>query len=342
MRHVVQRGGDVAAARVDGIDADATQVALRVAHGGFAAFDAEHAHAIGGERGQRQREQTGSGVQVPHRGGGRAVEHAADQPQHVVRQGDRRLAVHLPEARGVHHVPELMPVDGHGLLELPGPLAQGAVDEDGVIVRHLRATGLGGGDADLRAGFETAIPDVMVGGDLQQGLAGQRHRVDRHTDVGAAAAHRRSSLIVDDHLDAGTPVEASGGEVALHAFDGHVLELDMPQPAHLFADGDGLPAQLALKAHMDQVGAAHAAAHRQRAGQRPGRGHTVFARLEDLDHLAGPIAIVTVVRLVEHDAHEFAGQRETDEHHASVKMADAPALIGISFDADRRFHASCS
>ena len=93
---------------------------------------------------------------------------------------------------------------------------------------------------------------------------------------------------------------------------------------------------------MHQVGAADAASHGQRPGERPRRGDAVLARLNDLDDLAGPIPVVAVVRFVEHHAHEFARQGDADVDHASVEMTDAPALIGVPFDANRCFHAACS
>ena len=113
---------------------------------------------------------------------------------------------------------------------------------------------------------------------------------------------------------------------------------DVAEAAELLGDGDRLPPELAVEADMHEVGAADAAAHGERAGERPGRLDAVGARLEHLHRLAGPEPVVAVMRLVEGDAQQLAGQGESHEHDAPIDVADAAALIGVSFDADGGFH----
>ena len=72
-RHVRERGGHIAATGVHIRQVQRAEVALRVLHRGLTALHAEHARAFGGHRGQRQREQSGTGIQVPYAGGGHAV-----------------------------------------------------------------------------------------------------------------------------------------------------------------------------------------------------------------------------------------------------------------------------
>ena len=68
-----ERGGHIAATGVHIRQVQRAEVALRVLHRGLAALHAEHARAFGDHRGQRQREQSGTGIQVPYAGGGHSV-----------------------------------------------------------------------------------------------------------------------------------------------------------------------------------------------------------------------------------------------------------------------------
>ena len=114
-------------------------------------------------------------------------------------------------------------------------------------------------------------------------------------------------VVVGNHFDAGTPIEAAGFLVAGHALDGNG-HVDMAESAHLFGDGDGLPLELAGQRDVHEIRAAHSPAHRQGTGKWPCRGGSVFGRLENLDDFAGPEPVVPVVGLVKFDSHESSGK----------------------------------
>ncbi len=92
------------------------------------------------------------------------------------------------------------------------------------------------------------------------------------------------------------------------------------------------------KRDVHEIRAAHSPAHRQGTGKWPCRGDSVFRRLENLDDFAGPEPVVPVVGLVKLDSHEFVGQGEADEHHTTVDMGHAAALVGVSFDTNFSLH----
>ena len=257
-------------------------------------------------------------------------------------EGDRRLAMHLPETVGVNLIVEGRAVDGHLFGEQLGAGAQFAVHKYGVIVVCCRgiddlAARFGHGKTNLGAGFKAAFPHVFALGDVQQRTRGKRHGVDGHAVVCAAPAHGWHAVVVGNHFDAGTPIEAAGFLVAGHALDGNG-HVDMAESAHLFGDGDGLPLELAGQRDVHEIRAAHSPAHRQGTGKWPCRGGSVFGRLENLDDFAGPEPVVPVVGLVKFDSHEFVGQGEADEHHTTVDMGHTAALVGVSFDTNFSLH----
>lgn len=146
-----------------------------------------------------------------------------------------------PEPVGVNLIVEGRAVDGHLFGEQLGAGAQFAVHKYGVIVVCCRgiddlAARFGHGKTNLGAGFKAALPHVFALGDVQQRARGKRHGVDGHAVVCAAPAHGWHAVVVGNHFDAGTPIEAAGCLVAGHALDGNG-HVDMAESAHLFGDG---------------------------------------------------------------------------------------------------------
>ena len=93
---------------------------------------------------------------------------------------------------------------------------------------------------------------------------------------------------------------------------------------------------------MHQIRTAHAAAEGHRAGHGPRRFNAILARFKNLDDFARPEAFVAVVRLIECDTHQLAGQGETHEHHTPVDMSHTTPLIGITLNANLGLHKTCA
>ena len=110
------------------------QITLRVPYRSFAAFDAQHASALRRQRGQRQREQTRTGIQIPQTCGFGTVKLAAYQIDHMVGQSDRRMPMHLPETACIHVVFEFTAGDNHLFRKLTASSNHLAVHKHGVIV----------------------------------------------------------------------------------------------------------------------------------------------------------------------------------------------------------------
>ena len=224
---------------------------------------------------------------------------------------------------------------------MPVSGAQFAVHEHGVIALDGLLPRFGHRQANLGSGFEPAIPHVFAIGDGKQVVCRERHRVQRHALVRAAPTHRRHAVVIGDHLDACAPVQAAVLSVAFGPFHRHG-DVHVPETAHLIADGGGLPAKLPFQAHVHQIGAADATTHGKRPGQRPCGIHTIGARFDDLDDLAGPVAVVAVVRFIQCDLHQLARQGEPHEYHTAIDVPDASSLVGITFDTHLRVHCFLS
>ena len=153
----------------------------------------------------------------------------------------------------------------------------------------------------------------------------------------AAPTHGWPSVGIGDHFDTGAPMQSSFGFILRHAIDRH-FHCRMPQPQHLLDNRAGLPLELPGKAHMHQIGAANPSAH----GKWPYRFGTVFAGLQHFHDLTSPEALFPIVWFIKFHTDQFSRQCETNENDPSVNVAHATPLIGISFDADGRFHQCCS
>ena len=165
----LERLEHVAAQRLHRVDARALEVPAGVRDRRLRTFDADELRMLVDQGRERQREQAGSRIQVPDHQiaavAGRAVaKDFADLVDDILRQHLRCLAVHLPEAGGVHRVVEGVSVHGDPLGQAAAAVAHLAVDDDGVVpadgtaqrspIRDVRGVHarLGNGDAHLRVG----------------------------------------------------------------------------------------------------------------------------------------------------------------------------------------------
>ena len=341
-RNGLQRLAHVAVADPRLAQAGGLCVAAGMADGVWSAFDAHQAGAtFVGHRPQSDGEQAGAGIQIPHRMRGGA-ERTAGQIQHMGHQRGRRLAVDLPETIGAHLVLQRRtgradagnPFDERGVAGDEFP-----VDADGVVVSQRLLAFVDGwsGYADLGAWLEAAVPHMVFFGCVQDLPRRQRHSVDRHAVVAAAPTHGRTTVVAGDHLDARAPVQPAALRVA-----GHGVQLDVGMDAaqafHLLIDDRLLPGALAFQADVDQVRAAETAALRQRSRRLPDRVDAPARGTGDVHDLARPETVAAVMRLVQDNAVNLAGQSETHEHDATVDVGDATPLVGEPLDFDFLLH----